>query len=197
MTPRFTAAIFDFDGTLVDTMPIHYEAYRQVFAEVDVDLRPDDFWNNIGGNARETIPKFLAGRTCPISVEEVHRRKKAIVGRLLADMPVPVLETAKLLEVFDGHLTMALVSSGSRPGIETVLARLDWQRFFATVVCGEDSPRGKPAPDLFLIAAERLKLDPARCVVFEDTDAGLAAAAAAGMVPFDVRATTSRLGGSP
>ena len=91
------AVIFDFDGTLVDTMPLHYEAYRRVLAEVYIELTPQDFFANIGGNARETIPKLLRGRPCPLAPEEIHARKKRLINGLLATGPIPVLETAKLL----------------------------------------------------------------------------------------------------
>jgi beta-phosphoglucomutase-like phosphatase (HAD superfamily) len=183
------AAIFDFDGTLVDTMPLHFEAYRRVLAELDIVLSADDFYANIGGNARETIPKFLRGRHCPYSTDEIHARKKEMVNRLLVESPIPILETAKLLPVFSRRLPMALVSSGSRPGIEIVLARLDWEQYFSVVITGEDAARGKPSPDLFLLAADKLNVPPGTCIVFEDTDAGLEAARGAGMRPFDVRAT--------
>jgi HAD superfamily hydrolase (TIGR01509 family) len=187
--PSIAAAIFDFDGTLVDTMPLHYEAYRRVLAEAGIELTVDDFFTNIGGNARETIPKFLRGRSCPLSTAEIHARKKTAVNAILAEAPIPVLETAKLLPVLAERMPLALVSSGSRPGIEIVLARLEWERYFAAIVTGEDAARGKPAPDLFLLAAEKLGLPPQACLVFEDTDAGIEAAAAAGMCVFDVRAT--------
>jgi HAD superfamily hydrolase (TIGR01509 family) len=183
------AAIFDFDGTLVDTLPLHFEAYCRVLAEVDIVLTADDFYANIGGNARETIPKFLRGRQCPLSTAEIHARKKEMVNILLAESPIPILETAKLLPVFARRLPMALVSSGSRPGIEIVLSRLDWEQYFSVVVTGEDAARGKPSPDLFLLAADKLNVPPEACLVFEDTDAGLEAALGAGMRPFDVRAT--------
>jgi beta-phosphoglucomutase-like phosphatase (HAD superfamily) len=158
---------------------------------VDIELTFDDFYKNIGGNARETIPKFLRGRACAIGPAEIHARKKRLVNELLAASEIRVLETAKLLNLFHGSLPMALASTGSRAGIEIVLARLDWQRYFAAVVTGEDAPRGKPAPDLFLLAAEKLGVRPEACIVFEDTDAGLAAAERAGMRIFDVRATTA------
>lgn len=183
------AAIFDFDGTLVDTMPLHFEAYRRVLAEVDIELAPADFFDHIGGNARETIPKFLRGRLCPLSIQDIHDRKKQLVNRLLAECPIPILETAKLLPLFARTMRVALVSSGSRPGVEIVLSRLGWDRYFAVVITGEDAPRGKPAPDLFLLAAQKLQVAPESCIVFEDTQAGLEAAERAGMRPFDVRAT--------
>ncbi len=181
------AAIFDFDGTLVDTMPLHFEAYRTVLAEVDVELSPDEFYGSIGGNARETIPLFLRGRPCRLTTEEIHLRKKQLMQKLLSESTPPVLEAAKLLPVLHGRMPLALASSGSRHGIEMILARLSWRRYFAAVVTGEDAARGKPAPDLFLLAAEKLGVSPQACIVFEDTDAGVSAAQAAGMRPFDVR----------
>jgi HAD superfamily hydrolase (TIGR01509 family) len=189
VSPGIAAALFDFDGTLVDTMPLHYQAYREVLAEVDIELTPEDFYGNIGGNARESIPKFLRGRSCTLSTADIHARKKQRIGELLATGEIPVLETAKLLEVFSGRLTMGLVSSGSRPGIDVVLDRLNWRRHFAAIVTGEDTVHGKPAPDLFLLGAERLGIKPELCIAFEDTDAGVASARNAGMRVFDVRRT--------
>jgi len=181
------AVIFDFDGTLVDTMPLHFEAYRRTFAEMDLELTREAFDANIGGNARETIPKLLAGRAAPSDLERIHRRKKEIVRELLAGGPIPVLQTAELLDAFDGRMPMALASSGSRQGIEIVLDRFGWTRYFEAVITGEDVEHGKPAPDLFLLAAEKLKARPDVCLVFEDTDAGVEAARAAGMRVIDVR----------
>lgn len=185
--PDVDGAIFDFDGTLVDTMPLHYEAYRRTFAEVDLELSRQDFFGNIGGSARETIPKFLRGRACRWSVAEIHARKQAVALELFTSAEIPILATAALLPLLHGRLPIALASSGSRSGIELILRRLDWERYFQAVVTGADAAHGKPAPDLFLIAAERITVAPARCLVFEDTDDGIAAARAAGMSVFDVR----------
>jgi beta-phosphoglucomutase family hydrolase len=185
------AVIFDFDGTLVDSMPLHFEAYRKVFAELGIELTRDVFFSNIGGTGRETIPKLLGGRSTGLSVDEIHARKKALVNDVFSNEPVVVLETAKLLPAFHGRLPMALASSGTRQGIEIVLRRLDWMRYFQVIITGEDAQRGKPSPDLFLAAAERLQIRPEACLVFEDTDAGVAGALAAGMQVFDVRMAAS------
>ena len=123
---NFRAIAFDFDGTLVDTLHLHYEAYRQVFAFMGLSLSEDQFYSNIGGKATEAIPLFLAGREAPLTIEEIHRRKKIVVGALFLDAPLHVLPAASLLPLLMGRLPLALVSSGSRPGIEQLLGRLGW-----------------------------------------------------------------------
>jgi len=179
--------IFDFDGTLVDTMPIHYRAYRQTFAEVGLELAPEDFYANIGGVARETIPRFLRGRPCAHSIAELHARKQVVAQELLRSADLPVLAAAELLHAFHGTLPIAMASSGSRSGIDVVLDRLGWRNLFDAIVTGADVARGKPAPDIFLLAADRLGIAPRSCLAFEDTDDGVAAARAAHMAVFDVR----------
>ena len=186
------AAIFDFDGTLVDSMPLHFRAYQDVFAAVGLDLSRDDFFQNIGGTAKETIPRFLRGRPCALSVEEIHGQKKQRLHELLDLENVMPLEIAKLVVPLRSHCKTAIASSGSRPGIEKMLTRLSWQNWFDVVVTGEDVALGKPAPDLFLCAAQRLQVNPAECVVFEDADDGVEAARRAGMHVLDVRKMTSR-----
>jgi HAD superfamily hydrolase (TIGR01509 family) len=89
-------------------------------------------------------------------------------------------------------LPIALASSGSRSGIDVILERLGWRDRFDAIVTGQDVARGKPAPDIFLRAAERLGIAPPRCLVFEDTDDGVAAARAAQMAVFDVRRAQAR-----
>jgi len=190
LASAYDAVLFDFDGTLVDTMGLHYQAYRAVLAELGFALSRADFDAAVGGKASETIPKLLKGRPATVPIGEIHRRKKARLAQLLATAPVAILDTARLLPLLHGRLRLALASSGSREGIEILLARFDWARWFEVLVTGEDVAAGKPAPDLFLLAARRLGVPARRCFVFEDSDAGIAAARAAGMGSFDVRAAT-------
>jgi beta-phosphoglucomutase-like phosphatase (HAD superfamily) len=191
---QHSAIIFDFDGTLVDTMPLHFEAYRQTFAEMHLTLTSADFYENIGGAAREAIPKFLRGRKAPWPIENIHHRKKQVFANLLQTDPVRPLPASELLPVLFNRVPIALASSGSRPGITTILTALSWNTFFAAIVTGEETEHGKPAPDLFLLAASRLNVEPRHCLVFEYTDDGVAAARNAGMKVIDVRSMTSPQG---
>ena len=187
MSIKYNAVLFDFDGTLVDTMPIHSAAYRSVFAEMELELTHDDFFSNIGGSGPETIPRFLRGRAAPWSTAEIHRRKKQRLLELLDDIELQPLPTANLLPLLYGRVPMAVATSGARVGVDKMLDRLGWRRYFDAVVTAEDVTHSKPAPDLFITAAARLGLAPQACLVFEDTDDGAAAGAAAGCRVVDIR----------
>lgn len=184
--PKPAAVFFDFDGTLVDTMALHYEAYRSVFEGLGIELTPADFYDNVGGKASETIPKFLRGRTAPVTDAEIHRRKKALVADVFARVEIPLLPAGWLVAALSGVVPLGLVSAGARPGIDVILGRLGWTKSFAVVVTGEDCVRSKPDPEPYLLAAARLGVESSRTLVFEDTVAGIASARAAGMRVFDV-----------
>jgi HAD superfamily hydrolase (TIGR01509 family) len=143
----------------------------------------------VGGKASEAIPKFLAGRPAPWDVARIHTRKKELLAEHLQHAPLRPLPTARLLPILAHALPLAIASSGSRPGVEAILARLEWKLYFRAVITGEDVQNGKPAPDPFLLAARRLGVSPERCLAFEDTEAGILAARAAGMLVIDVRST--------
>jgi beta-phosphoglucomutase len=183
---KFSAIAFDFDGTLVDTMPLHFEAYRRVFATIGISLSSEDFYNNIGGKASETIPLFLAGRESSLSVAEIHKKKKDTFAQLLDTTPPRVLPTARLLPIFYKVSPMALVSAGSRPGIMQILDKLGWTSIFDVIVTGEDCKKSKPDPEPYLVAARKLCVDTTGMLAFEDTVAGLDSAKAAGMVVINV-----------
>jgi HAD superfamily hydrolase (TIGR01509 family) len=183
--------LFDLDGTLIDTMPLHYQAYRRTFLEMGLSLSPEGFYGNVGGTAMETIPRFLAGREAPWSIAEIHERKKRELAVLLEEADLVVLPTALLLPLLRGRVPMAVATSGARPGVEQMLGRLGWLETFQAVVTAEDVRNGKPAPEVYLEAARRIGVPASECLAFEDTDDGVASARAAGTTVVDVRSMTT------
>jgi HAD superfamily hydrolase (TIGR01509 family) len=189
--PAAQAVLFDFDGTLVNTMPLHYEAYRNVFADMGVELSREDFFPNAGGKASETIPKFLHGRNSPLTISEIHHLKKERIKTVFATEAIELLPAASFLPLFEGRVKLGLVSSGSREGIDILLDRLNWSGLFDVIVSGDDILRSKPHPEPYILAVRKLDCDPARALAFEDTPDGIASARAAGMNVIDVSGNAS------
>lgn len=189
--PAGTAAlIFDCDGTLADTMPVHYRAWRSVLAGVGIPFGEERFYQ-LGGVPTAKIIRILSGETgIPLTDEQVSGLTVAKEDHFL-DMLTDVTPVQPVFDIarrYRGVLPMAVASGGYREVIGKTVAFLGVTNWFEAMVCAEDTPRHKPEPDVFLEAARRLNVsDPTRCVVFEDTDIGLEAARRAGMTGIDVR----------
>lgn len=185
----FDALLFDLDGTLVNTLHIHYQAYANVLALRKVTLSRKTFLSLIGAPAREAIPKFVGAAGSTFTDEEIgriHTEKKIEFQVLLASHQLETLPAAQFLLNFGSSKPCALVTSGNRHGMDLILASLGWRDLFQVIVTGDDVIRGKPDPEPYLRAAADLGIAPSRCLVFEDSPDGLVAARAAGMMAIDV-----------
>lgn len=186
----FKALLFDLDGTLVDTMPLHGKAYADVFAARGFRLSMSDYLAQVGPPAGVALPLFMAAAGMPeITVEiarAIHREKKIRFKQIVATGAVPTLAAAQLLTRFHGIKPMAIISSGNRDGVDAIIAALGWSEYFDAVLTGDDVTRGKPDPEPYLRGAVRLGVEPAFCLALEDTEAGLMSARAAGMSVIDV-----------
>ena len=186
--PGTVGLIFDCDGTLADTMPIHYRAWMAMLSRHGIPFDEPTFYS-LGGMPTAQIIRLLSGETgVPVADVEamVAEKESAFLLHLEAVQAIPpVLQIA---ERYRGELPMAVASGGYRAVVMQTLERIGVVSWFSAVVCAEDTPRHKPEPDVFLEAARRLGVsEPERCVVFEDTDIGLEAARRAGMQGVDVR----------
>lgn len=187
--PGTAGLIFDCDGTLADTMPVHYRAWLKVLAGVDIPFNEVRFYQ-LGGVPTAKIIRILSDETGgPLHEEQIEGMtvaKEEHFLEMLTDV-TPIEPVRAIAERFRGKLPMAVASGGYRAVIEKTVQFVGMADWFDAVVCAEDTARHKPEPDVFLEAARRLNVDPARCVVFEDTDIGLEAALRAGAVGVDVR----------
>jgi HAD superfamily hydrolase (TIGR01509 family) len=188
ITPRadaFDALIFDCDGTLADSMPLHFEAWNAALARWNRALPEKDFYGWAGMPIARIVERLNADGGSRIPVEEfVVERERRYFEFLPRVRPVPYVLEQVLRE--SGRRPMAVVSGSPRESVLKTLSALGVADRFKSVIGGDDLPRGKPAPDGFLLAARELGADPARCLVYEDADLGIEAARAAGMASLRV-----------
>lgn len=176
------AVVFDMDGLLLDTERLAWQAWRQALADWGYPLPDDLFLSVVGRTARSTAEVFRQAFGPDLPLDAVVRRKDEYLDALYAQ-PIPVQPgVLELLACLDEWgLPRAVASSTVRARVLFKLARTGLLDRFPVVVGGDEVPHGKPAPDLFLAASERLAIAAAACLVLEDSDAGVAAATAAGM----------------
>ncbi len=179
-TGDFAAYIFDCDGTLADTMPTHYQAWCAALGE-HAGVFSEAMFYELGGVPTTRIVEILNERHgLRLPITETVAKKEGIFLELSPQIAAiePVVALAKSLA---GKKPMAVASGGHRNIVRKTLSALGIEYLFQAIVTAEDYQRGKPFPDPFLEAAKRLGVRPARCLVFEDTATGIAAATAAGM----------------
>ena len=177
---EFRAYIFDCDGTVADSMPLHYAAWKQALGEWGCEYPEELFYSWGGRPVREIIARLNERQGLSIPVEEAAMRKEALYMEKMPQLKA-IPEVLEHVEAQYGRIPLAMVSGGGREPVEGALKILGLLNHFAVIVTAEDYKRGKPAPDGYLLAAERLGVAPESCLVFEDTALGIEAAAAAGM----------------
>jgi len=182
------AAIWDVDGTLVDTAELHFQAWQAVCRELGRDFTRADFAATFGQRNPEIVRKLFGERFNAEEFAALGERKE-VLYRAAAGSGVDLLPGVRAL-VEDLHragFAQAIGSSAPHANLELILRLTGIAGFFAAVVGSEDTQRGKPDPQVFLTAAERLGVPAAHCVVFEDAVAGVQAARAGGMKCVAVR----------
>ena len=179
-------AIFDLDGTLVDSYDAHFEAWNRVSARHGVEVSADDYLRHFGRRnedlLRECWLRAGRGELSPTEIAELDDEKESLYREIVAHR-LPLMEGARELvaSVRAAGFRTAVGSSGPPLNVRRAIEALGLDVAFDAIVTGRDVRRSKPDPECFLLAAQRLGVAPARCVVFEDAPAGIAAAKAAGM----------------
>ncbi|MFO0935946.1 MAG: HAD-IA family hydrolase [Gemmataceae bacterium] len=185
--PETLGLIFDCDGTLADTMPVHYRAWTEVLGKHGITFTEERFYS-LGGMPTEKIIPILSAES-GIPVIDVPAMTVEKENMFLTHLHTirPIRKVFQIAHHHRGKMPMAVASGGYRRIVEKTLLHIDTHGWFDTIVCAEDTPRHKPEPDVFIEAARRLGVRVDRCVVFEDTDIGLEAAKRAGAIGIDVR----------
>lgn len=173
--------IFDMDGVLIDSHPVHKKAWEQFLASVGRPVSQETLDFVLDGRKREEILRYYLGDLTPDQIVEYGRRKDELFKDSARDMQtIPgVLEFLEMLE--SSGVSMAVATSASSGRAHDVLMRLGILPRFEAIVTGNDVRKGKPDPEIFLLAADRMKQTPRNLLVVEDAVSGVKAAKSAGM----------------
>lgn len=177
---NFKAYLFDCDGTVADSMPLHYVAWKKALDEWNCPFDEELFYQFGGVPPVEIVARLnkMHGLAMPL-VELADRKENYYYDQLAELKAVP--EVIEHVDAMFGKIPFGIVSGSTRESVMNSLTTIGMLDKFQTIVASEDYKHSKPAPDAFLLAAERLGVAPEDCLVFEDADIGIEAATAAGM----------------
>ena len=186
--PEAKALIFDFDGTLVDTMPLHYEAWNQVFQKIGVNYPIDLFNKNAGlpGWKIAGIVLEKAGVRDRFDPYILSNQKYNIFDKLVPETKI-IEPVADIVYKYYNTMPLSIGTGGHIATVELTLKHTELDRYFDIIVTADDVSKHKPEPDTFLECARRMNTPPKYCQVFEDGDRGVEAAKRAGMMVTDVK----------
>jgi len=186
LVEKSKAIIFDCDGTLVDSMPVHFLAWHETMTRYGIKF-PEDRFYSLGGMPSHRIIAMLAseqGIELDANLVAIEK-EEAFLTRI--DLLVPIQSVVNVAYQNRGSKPIAVASGGFREIILKQLVQVEMSDWFDAIVTAEDTVRHKPEPDVFLEAARRLNVDPVHCLVFEDADLGIEAAKRANMSCIDIR----------
>ncbi len=181
----FSAYLFDCDGTIADSMPLHYVAWKKALGEWNCEFEEAFFYSMGGMPIVEIISTLNKRHGLSMPVAAVAHRKESLYYEMLPQLRV-VPEVLEHIEDQHGRIPFAVVSGSTRDSVTASLGMLKLLDRFETMVCAGEYEKGKPDPEAFLLAASRLGVAARNCLVFEDTEMGIQAATAAGMASVKV-----------
>ena len=184
-------AIFDWDGVIIDSAALHEQSWHRLARELGTTIKPDSFIRGFGMKSARIIEEIHGWSHDPAEIARLTNRKEALYREIVAQSDIAPLPGVVewLHRLAEAGVPCAVASSTQRLNIDAVLSRIGLQDAFRAIVSAEDVVHGKPNPEVFLRAAGKLDLIPARCMVFEDAHVGIEAAHAAGMMVVAVATT--------
>ena len=187
----FSGLIFDCDGTLADTMPTHFKAWVAILRKHGGDISEELFYESAGRPTRDIIEHLNEEFGYGLNVDSVYEEKEQYYLTLINS----VREIKAIVDVaraYHGKIPLAVASGGAHLIVDQTLDAIGIRHLFESVIGADDVENGKPAPDMFLLAAKRLGVRPDDCIVYEDGEPGIVGAHRAGMRVVDVRVLFQR-----
>jgi beta-phosphoglucomutase family hydrolase len=188
---KFAAYLFDCDGTIADSMPLHYVAWKQALGRWNCEFDEETFYAWGGMPTAQIISTLNERQGLNMVVEAVCIEKENLYYELLPQLKA-IAEVVEHIEAQHRQIPFAVVSGGTRESVVASLTAVNLLDKFDVFVCAGDYKKGKPDPEPFLLAAQKLGVNPRECLVFEDTEMGIQAATAAGMASVRVPAPWER-----
>lgn len=186
LVKKFEGLIFDLDGTLADTMPLHYQASQDICNTYGFDFPLDYFYAQAGRPTVDVFVDLIKILKLPLDGKEIAHQKEKRFLELLPTVK-PLQKVYEVAQFYYGNKPMAIGSGGDKVTVLKTLEILQAKNLFNSIVSANDVQKHKPFPDTFLKCAEEMGVLPENCVVFEDGPPGIEAAKAAGMAVIDVR----------
>jgi HAD superfamily hydrolase (TIGR01509 family) len=189
---KYAAVIFDMDGVLADSEPVYYAAMNAVVAELGKEVTPELQASVMGHGVAESWAAVAEALAIEGPLDDLVARYDRTLCRLLAEIHEPLPGVRELItSLRASNVPLGLASSSWPDWIDALLDGIGLGGAFDAIASATMVDRGKPAPDIYLLAAKRLSIAPARCIAIEDTPTGLAAAKAAGMFTIQVRSAST------
>jgi beta-phosphoglucomutase len=188
-----SAVIFDVDGVLVDSYQAHFASWRQMYRELGRDYSEAAFASDFGRRSGDILRRTLGDKLTDGQVNELDQRKEALFRDLLRKNFVPMDGAVELIDALAAEgFRLAVGSSAPLENVELSLNKLRRATRFSAIVAGADVTRGKPDPQVFQLAAQRLGISPESCAVIEDAVHGIEAAQRAEMIGIALTGTATR-----
>jgi len=179
--PKARALIFDLDGTIADTMPVHFLAYKEILRDYGIEFTPELFATLAGIPAVQTIQKLNEMFGTEMDSEKTGHLKEQVYEQMMHKMK-PVEPVVNLVKKYYGEMPMSVGTGGYKKLAWKSLKILELDKYFDILISSEDVTHPKPHPETFLKCAEKMGVLPQHCHVFEDGELGMQAARAAGMM---------------
>ncbi|MDE2892443.1 MAG: HAD family phosphatase [Chloroflexota bacterium] len=193
MAQQSTAVIFDMDGVLLDSEPLHYEAVRLILEEQGVEFPLDDYFRYLGTTLTSTWDDLCERYPITMPFDQFEARYNSdVLDQYLAGAPLIRGARELAAQLQDAGVPIAVASSSHRVWVDAALSGAGLAEYFEQTTAGDEVAMGKPSPEIYLRAAEKLGFDPEDCIAVEDAPAGVESARAAGMKVVLVRSELTK-----